>query len=135
MSIAAGVTNLGRLQAEALMTATGTIERVTGTIEDPDTYETVNTTDVIYDGKCRLRITKSVQGAPGSIPGAVAIKDELILSIPVDAPGSGDVRPNDLWMCATNPTDPSIVGLVLRITGVHHGTYMTARRFPVEEVH
>jgi len=116
------------------MTASGTIKRATGTTTDPETLEEVPTYSTIYTGKCRLRIVKSVQGGEGSIPGAVAVKDELVLSIPVEATGSGDVLPNDVWTCTANPLDTSVVGLTLRITGVHYGTYMTARRFPVEAV-
>lgn len=117
------------------MTAAGTITRGNGTFStNPTTLVETENRDTIYTGKCRLRIAKSVQGASGSTPGAVAIKDELILSIPVEASGSGNVRPNDEWVCTANPLDTSLVGKRLRITGVHHGTYMTARRFPVEEI-
>lgn len=117
------------------MTATGDITRGNGTFAtDPATLEEVENRDIIYSGKCRLRIVRSSIDSEGAIPGAVAIKDELILSIPVDATGSGDVLPNDQWECTANPLDTSVVGLTLRIAGVHYGTYMTARRFPVEAV-
>ncbi len=116
------------------MTASGIIRRQTGVTTDPDTYVEEPVYATIYAGKCRLRIVKSIQGGEGAIPGSVAVKDELILSIPVEAAGSGDVRPNDVWECTANPLDPSVVGLRMRIAGVHHGTFQTARRFPVEEV-
>lgn len=133
--LASAITNLGRSRAVSLMTAAGDITRGNGTYAtDPETLEEVENRDTIYTGKCRLRIVKSVQGTNGAIPGAVAVKDELILSIPVDATGSGDVLPNDQWTCTANPLDTSVVGLTLRITGVHYGTYMTARRFPVEAI-
>lgn len=135
MTLAAGVTGMGRAHAERLMTATGDITRGNGTFTtDPVTFEEVENRDTIYTGKCRLRIVRSNVGADGAIPGAVAVKDELILSIPVDAAGSGDVLPNDVWTCTANPLDTSVVGLTLRIAGVHYGTYMTARRFPLEAV-
>lgn len=135
MTIAAAATLMGRSHAEALMTATGTITRGNGTFStNPTTLVETENTDTIYTGRCRLRITRSVVGGDAAIPGAVAIKDELVLSIPVEATGSGDVRPNDVWTCATNPLDTSVVGTMLRIAGVHHGTYMTARRFVVEEI-
>lgn len=135
MSVPAGVTGMGRLQAESLMTAAGTITRGNGVFTtNPTTQVVTEGTVTIYTGKCRLRIARSVARGGESIPGAVAIKDELILSIPVDAAGSGAVRPNDVWTCTANPLDTSVVGLKMRIAGVHHGTYMTARRFPVEEV-
>lgn len=133
--LAAGITMAGRARAESLMTAAGDITRGTGVFEtDPVTFVETEVTEVIYSGKCRLRIVRSVVGTNGAIPGAVAVKDELVLSIPVDALGSGDVRPNDVWTCTANPLDTSVVSTRMRISGVHHGTYMTARRFPVEEV-
>lgn len=126
---------MGRAHAERLMTSAGTIKRQTGTTTDPVTYvETPVYGTTVYTGVGRVRMVKAVQGTTGAIPGAVAIKDELILSIPVDASGSEDVLPNDVWTCTANPLDPSIVGVPMRITGVHAGTYMTARRFPLETV-
>lgn len=118
------------------MTTTGEITRGNGTFTtDPETLEEVENRDTIYSGKCKLRKVGSDIGTTGSIPGAVLVEDALILSIPVDAEGSGDVLPNDVWECTANPTDTSLVGARLRVASVHHGTYLTARRFAVEEVH
>jgi hypothetical protein len=135
VSIAAAATLMGRSHAEALMTATGTISRGNGIFTtNPTTLVETEGTTTVYTGRCRLRIVRSVVSGDASIPGAVAVKDELVLSIPVEATGSGNVRPNDVWTCVTNPLDTSVVGKRLRIAGVHHGTHMTARRFPVEEI-
>jgi len=126
---------MGRRQAETLMTATAVIERPTGEVlEDDETLETYPVMETIYSGKARLRMVTAAAPSEAAIPGAVAVKDELILSIPVDAEGSGDVRPNDIVTVTDNPMDPSVAVVQMRIAGVHHGTYMTARRFPLVEV-
>jgi hypothetical protein len=130
MSIAAGTTRLGRIQAEALMTSTGVVRRQTGTTEDPVTFETVPVWETIYTGKARLKMAAS--SGTGAIPGAVIIETSATLSLPVD--GSGSVLPNDVWEFSTNPLDTSLVGRQLRVTAASAETYATARRFPVEWV-
>jgi hypothetical protein len=130
MSIAAGTTRLGRVQAESLMTSTGVVRRQTGTAEDPVTYETVPVWETIYTGKARLKM--GVATGMGAIPGAVIIETSATLSLPVE--GSGSVLPNDVWEFSTNPLDTSLVGRQLRVTAGSAQTYATARRFPVEWV-
>ena len=134
MTVAAGVTSMGRLHAETLMTSVGTIKRQTGTTTDPVTLVEVpvyGTT--VYSGKCRIKFPK---GDPSTvaIPGTVATVQTPEVHIPVEAAGSGDVKVNDVFECTVNPLDTSLVGVRFRIAGLHMGTYMTARRFPVEQV-
>jgi hypothetical protein len=131
MSIAAGTTRLGRVQAEALMTAAVVIKRDSGdTTEDPVSLEEVAVYDTIYTGKARLKMGTS-QGT-GAIPGAVIIETSATLSLPVE--GSGLVLPNDVVVFTANPLDTSLVGRQLRVTAGSAQTYATARRFPVEWV-
>jgi hypothetical protein len=132
MSIAAGTTRLGRVQAEALMTSTGVVRRQTGTTEDPVTFETVPVYETIYTGKGRLKLPSTSSPGTGEIPGAIIIETRAILSLPIE--GSGAVLPNDVWEFTTNPLDTSLVGRQLRLTGAHAQTYATARRFPAEWV-
>ena len=135
MSVAAGTTRLGRVQAEALMTSTGIIRRATGaTTTDPVSYEQVPVMATIYTGKARLKLPSSTTPGTGEIPGAIIIETRAVLSIPIEATGSGDVLPNDVFEFTTNPLDTSLVGRTLRIAGAHAQTYATARRFPAEWV-
>lgn len=131
--IAAALPNL-RAEAESMMISTGVIRRGTGVkVEDPVTRQEVEETIVVYTGVCRFKAANS-QAGRSDIPGAVVTDQSAYLSLPIGAPGAGDVRLNDVWECVTNPFDPSKVGMKARITGGHSQTYATAHRFPVQEV-
>lgn len=135
MSVAGAAIRRGRVQAERLMLTEGIIRRATGAMTtDPVTLEEVPVMATIYAGKCKTRMPGATSPGTSQIPGQSIVKDESILSLPIGAPGSGDVRTNDVWECTANPLDPSLVGVKLRIAGVHHQTFATAHRFPVEEV-
>ena len=134
MSVAAGTTRLGRVQAEALMTAAVVIKRKVDESEDPVTKELIPVYDTIYTGKAKLKLPSSTMPGTGEIPGAIIIETRAILSIPVEATGSGAVLPNDVCVFTANPLDTSLVGRTLRIAGAHAQTYATARRFPAEWV-
>lgn len=127
MSVAAGVTLMGRKQAEALMDSTVTIVRPGTPTEDANGVLTPTFTTV-YSGKCRLRISDARPDEVAAAGQAVA-KQNPVLSIPVTATGSADVRVDDM-ATITSPLDSAVV--VARIAGTHSQTHSTARRFPVE---
>ena len=121
----------GRRFTEASMTTLGIIQRDTGaTTSDPITYEETPVYETIYTGKCKVKFP-DMQPAEVSVPGMVVVEQDAILSLPIE--GSGGVRVDDIWTCTENVLDPSLVGVKLRIAGVHHQTSATARRFPVRE--
>jgi len=129
----------GRRRAENEMRSGGTrgiIRRATGaTVTDPVTLEESNVMVVIVpDSICKARMPAATDPGVAHLPGYSVVRDESIVSFPVDAPGSGDVTTGDVWECTANPLDPSLVGVKLKISGVHHQTFATARRFPVEEL-
>ena len=114
------------------MTTLGIIQRDTGaTTQDPVTLEETPVFETVYTGKCKLKFP-GMQPAEVSVPGMVVVEQDAILSLPVD--GSGGVKVDDIWTCTENVLDPSLVGVSLRIAGMHHQTSATARRFPVREV-
>nr|WP_281369861.1 DUF6093 family protein [Leifsonia psychrotolerans] len=122
---------MGRAHAERLMTSTCTITRDTGeTVMDPDTLQGVPVTITVYSGPCKLTIPNT-STVTAQIPGMVIAKDDLILSLPVST--SGGVLTDDVATITANELDLSLIGSRLRVKGVHHQTYATARRFPVEE--
>ena len=127
MSLATGVTLMGRKQAEALMESAVVIKRAGAPTEDANGVLTPTYT-TIYSGKCRLRITEARSDDVAAAGQALA-KQFPILSIPVNAAGSGDVRVDDV-ASVTSPLDP--YPTTARIAGVHSQTHSTARRFPVE---
>lgn len=123
---------MARREVEANMTTLGVVRRDTGaTTQDPITLEEVPVFETIYTGKCSLRFP-DMQPASVSIPGMILVEQDAVLSLPVTS--SGGVRVNDLWECTANGMDSSLVGVILRIAGVHHQTNATARRFPVKEI-
>jgi hypothetical protein len=131
MSVVAGAILMGRKQAEALMVSEGVVKRADGTTStDPVTLvETPNYT-TIYTGKCKYKFPSTIPSV-GNIPGAVVTDQRGELSFPVAT--SGAIRTNDVWTCTANALDPALVGVSVRIAGVHSQSLATARRFPVEE--
>lgn len=137
MSLAADIRNtlpVLRAEAEAMMVTQCRVERATGErVMNPVTYEYEDEMLTVYEGKCRVRFPAN-RILTGQVPGMVVTKQDVIASLPVDAPGSGDVTTNDVWVCTKNDPDPAMVGKRLRIAGVHYATDATARRFPMEEI-
>lgn len=123
-----------RVEAESMMVSEGFIERPNGAETDPETLEERPIYVRIYTGKGRLRMPSTTTPNVDSIPGQTAVNERATLSIPVEAAGSADVRPNDVWEFTTNPFDTGTVGRRYRITGTHVQTFATARRFAVEEL-
>lgn len=111
------------------MESTCVIRRKTGTTEDAN-GSPVDVFTTIYSGKCRLRVTEA-RSDEVAAAGQALSKQFPILSIPVTAAGSGDVRVDDVASVAS-PLDP--YPTTARIAGVHSQTHSTARRFPVEVV-
>lgn len=124
----------GRAFNERQMTSTGVVRRATGeVVTDPDTLVESPSWAVVYEGRCNITFPKTQPGT-AEVPGGVVVRQDAILSLPVDALGSGDVDVNDVWECTGNPMDAALVGVQARVAGVHRQTYATARRFPVEVV-
>lgn len=122
-----GITLMGRKTAEALMESTCVIKRQTGTAPDSNGVEQP-TYATVYTGKCRLRITDARPNTVVAAGQSVAVQSP-ILSLPVTAAGSADVRVDDI-ATISSPLDGNTV--VARIAGFHTQTHSTARRFPVE---
>ena len=133
MSIAAGVTRMGRRQAEALMESTCTITKVaTGSI-DSETGLREQPTTAVYTGKCRLRLP-SATAVDVDAAAQILARQTPEISIPVEAVGSGDVRPDMIVTVTANPLDSSVVGQRFRVRGIQFQTHATARRLQVELV-
>lgn len=122
-----------RAEANSMMVTTGRVTRVVGRVEDPVTREMVDEVVTVYLGMGRFKAANT-QAGRSDIPGAVVVDQSATLSLPVGAPGAGDVRLNDVWEAIYNPYDPTLIGKRVRVTGVHSQTFATAHRFPVEEI-
>ncbi len=127
MSLAAGIMQMGRTQAEALMESTCVIARAGAVTTDPATGVDSSTPATIYTGACRLRFPDARSTNEVAAGQAVAVQAP-ILSIPVTATGSSAVHVDDI--ATITLADSSTV--TARIAGLHAQTHQTARRFPVE---
>lgn len=122
-----------RAQAESMMLSAGIIRRATGEFtKDPLTLEEVPVYATVYTGICRFKAANT-QASRAEIPGAITVDQSATLSLPIGAPGAGDVRLNDIWECTANTMDPSLVGTKARVTATHSQTLATAHRYPVSE--
>jgi len=128
MTLAAGVTLMGRRTAEALMDSTCVITRAGSPTVDPATGAETPSLTTIYTGKCRLRMSDARSDEVAAAGQSIEVQSP-ILSLPVTATGSAAVRTDDV-ATITTPLDSNTV--VARIAGFHTQTHSTARRFPVE---
>lgn len=132
MSVASGVTMMGRRQAEALMESTCAITRTTPADPAVDPETGLNNPPVvttIYSGKCRLRFP-FVRPEQALAAGQQLAKERGILSIPME--GSANVTTNDIAIITDNPLDTGSVDQKFRVMGPFTETHATSRRLPVE---
>jgi hypothetical protein len=124
-------TRRGREFIEKTMISECRIKRRTGSIKDPqDNLKMIDTFDIIYEGKCRIKLSSAVVGvSEREGVGEIIALQENILSIPVASP---DTAKNDLAEITVNPLDPGLVGREFRVKGEHESTSVTARRLAVE---
>lgn len=121
----------GRLEAERLMTSTCTGSRPTGRLTtDPVTGSDIPEADPIpLRGVCKVQAA-TPQAANTTAGEHAFIVERLQVHLPVGDP----VVTGDLISIVSNPMDPSLEGLVFRLTELVRGTYRTAQRWDTELV-
>ena len=133
----------GRLFHERLMSSTATIRRVTDQTlsSDPNSLELDETTEVVYSGKCKIRLpAASAAISERDTLGQNLAFGEGILSLPVvadpetDTGDPGDVHKNDILTIDSNPEDPTMVGRTYRVKRSATQSSATQRRLVVESV-
>ena len=129
MDIAAAVA-AGRRAAEARMTDTCAITRVTGQTTDMDTGQVVDVTEPVYSGPCRVQ-QRSTVASRVDVGEASLLLVALELHLPVAA--STDVHAEDAVQIVTS-VDPDLVGKHFTVKQVAHKTDATARRLGIQEV-
>lgn len=126
----------GRMRDTCRITKPGTGARVkneeTGTYTDPDPV-------TVYEGKCRIprrsgATTSTSSAGSTSNTGTAWQVGEYPLAIPIDAPGSADVRPGHTVTYLTAADDPALVGQVFGITEPSRQSAATERRFKMKQV-
>lgn len=125
--IAAALPEL-RAEAESLMQDACVIERESGSVMDPVTFEERPSWSLVYAGPCRVKVTSS---APVEGAGRTYVITDALLQLPV-----GDVRflDNDRVTVTAAAYDADLVGVVLTVTSREVRTHATMRRLHVSEV-
>lgn len=121
----------GRAKAESLMLDTCTITRVTGEATDSETGDTTPTTSTVYSGACKVQRGGATSGNPRELGEASIQLMSLELHLPTSATG---VQVDDVAIITASTLDPDLVNRRLTLRSTSHKTFLTARRFQVEEV-
>jgi hypothetical protein len=126
---ATSVTLRGRAAAERLMVDACVIKRLTGSSTDNDTSIITPTFTTLYTGKCKVQ-QGSAAASPSTVGEAVILTDQLTLHIPAAQTG---VTTDDIATVTASALDPDLVGRSFRLTGLAHKSFLTARRFTMDE--
>lgn len=82
----------------------------------------------VYSGRCRVKALTGGDRSPSAGDDTFDL-DTYVVSIPVS---STSVQPDDHVLVASAATDPTLVGMVLRVKAVTVGSQVTARRLTCE---
>jgi hypothetical protein len=93
-----------------------------------ETGEYESTTEPVYAGRGRLAF-KSTVTSDLDVQSQSVVRQEPTLSLPVAT--STGVTVGDVFVCTAHDNDPALVGVKVRVSGIHGGS-VTARRFPCE---
>lgn len=120
-----------RAMAESMMVDACTIRRKTGeTIDEGGAV--VPTHDTLYEGKCKVQSTESLDPRSPEVGGHSFTIQRLRVDVPV-ARSDEDYRPQvgDVAAIDAAAYDPHLVGQEFRVTGLLHKTMATAYRLAV----
>lgn len=90
--------------------------------EGADTYS--------YSGRCLI---KAGATQPRTVDAAGQALTQSVAEAHFPMDGSEEIRVNHVIVMQSSLTDAALPGRKFRITGPAGGTYLTARRFPIEE--
>ena len=125
-----GLLERGRTQAEALMTDTCTITRVTGSVFNDSDGTYTDTLDTVYAGKCRVQLRNMAVAALPLSGERQVVALQLEVSIPLTSVAP---RVGDAVTVTVAPHDPALVGRVFRVREEMHKSQATARRLVAQE--
>lgn len=98
---------------------------------DPATGKAKVTRTIVYAGRCEFKAADT-QARSVASGGRQLVQQGAVLKLPVDAPGSADVRAGHEATVTLVTNDPASAPLIAAVSAGHHQTYSTARRIPVE---
>lgn len=120
----------GRRMAESLMVDACIITRRTGElVTDPETGAVTNTTETVYEGKCKVQSKDSATSNPEA-GGAVFTVVSRQVHIPANA---ALVLDDDVVEITASAVNSFTVGKQYRVEGFTPDTFDTAFRLPVKE--
>lgn len=127
MSVAS-ILNSGRAAAEARMSDTCTVTRVTSRrLSSAGAF--TDTTETIYSGKCRVAVPDVTASMPEA-GGQQVVVQQFVVSVPISVT---TVKPGDVVTVTAAPYDEALVNKTLRVRDVPYGSQLTARRLPCED--
>ena len=118
-----------RADAESLMLDTCTIIRLGEVVTDPDTGEILPPSETtIYTGRCKVKAPQRAN-QPTEVGAAVITVTPGAVHIPATGP---DLMVGDVVEVTASELQSTLVGDRYKVTGPFDGTFITARRYPVE---
>ncbi|MFF9565733.1 DUF6093 family protein [Leifsonia sp. NPDC014704] len=117
--------------AESAMGDTCVIRKQTGQTTAPGALAATPTFAEVYTGPCKVQFS-DIQPAESESPGQVIATRQLELHLPAGTTGVTTSCVAEIT--AAGPESNTRVGAKLRVLPASSKTYMTARRYPVEEV-
>jgi Family of unknown function (DUF6093) len=128
---ATSITLRGRIAAEALMIDAVVVKHRTGESTDPDTGVVTPTFSTIYTGKAKIQHGGTRPAGTKELGQASIQVTHAQLHLPMSATG---VQADDTATVTASTLDPELVGKVFVIRAASHKTYLTARRYDMEDV-
>lgn len=130
----------GRAIARSLMRSRVIVRRPGTPARDHSTGKMVPQLTTVYGGTegdiARIRFSSS-QPRTVDVEGQRAAEQGPTACFPIDGEdgeAASNIRLDDVIEVVANPDNPLIVGMLLRVAGVHDQTQSTQRRLPVEVV-
>jgi hypothetical protein len=117
-------------------TGKGTWNPATGKYDNPPARV------VVYEGRCRLQVKADINS---NVVETTAGDHEwtyltATLQVPIDQVDDdgvghpGDVRPDHVSEMLASPNDPTMIGRLFNVQGIHHKSQASHRRFRIREV-
>lgn len=121
-----------RYRTESGMVARCVVRRATGGwVRNPETKQDEPATAEVYSGPCKVSFASAVERAI-DVAGQRLTEQNPTLELPIAT--SAAVRTDDVAEITENPHDAALIGVRLRVAGLHAETTATSRKFPTEVV-
>lgn len=121
----------GRVFAESLMLDAVTVTHKTGESTDPDTGVITPTLSTVYTGICKVQHAGTRSAQSRDLGEASVQITHAQLHLPMTAVG---IQADDVATVTASTLDPELVGKVFVIRAASHKSFLTARRYDIQDV-